>query len=164
MRNLRPSKTTLSFLLPTLALPLGLLVGSIMAMTPPPPVNDEPEVEIAPAEDTPPARIYHAFLSPVTVSLPRDTGRLNLELGVALPKDQENTLKKTLENSPEAILGNLATVVLAAIDADSADVDSAHLREILPDALLTAINTNLVAMGEPPDILEVLIIDWAFLP
>lgn len=164
MRNLRPSKTTLSFLLPTLALPLGLLVGSIMAMTPPPPVNDEPEVEIAPAEDTPPARIYHAFLSPVTVSLPRDTGRLNLELGVALPKAQENTLKKTLENSPEAILGNLATVVLAAIDANSADVDSAHLREILPDALLTAINTNLVAMGEPPDILEVLIIDWAFLP
>ena len=164
MRNLRPSKTTLSFLLPTLALPLGLLVGSIMAMTPPPPVNDEPEVEIAPAEDTPPARIYHAFLSPVTISLPRDTGRLNLELGVALPKAQENTLKKTLENSPEAILGNLATVVLAAIDANSADVDSAHLREILPDALLTAINTNLVAMGEPPDILEVLIIDWAFLP
>ncbi|MEN8739961.1 MAG: hypothetical protein ABF308_09325 [Phaeobacter gallaeciensis] len=162
---LRPSRTTLSFLLPMLALPLGMLVASVMAVTQPVSIKPEPEpAPVEPTEPAPEARIYHAFLTPVTVTLPKTGGTLNVLLGVALPESVDKALKKKMQDSPDAILGNLATSILDAIDTTGTINDPAQLRQMLPGALQTAMNANLVAMGETPDILEVLIIDWALLP
>lgn len=54
--------------------------------------------------------------------------------------------------------------ILDAVETEGTEGDPAQLRALLSDALLPAINANLIAMGEPPDILEVLIIDWALVP
>lgn len=165
MRMLRPSRTTLSFLLPMLALPLGMLVASVMAVTQPVTVRPEPEqIPSEPAEPEPLARVYHAFISPLTVSLPDNGGRLSIQIGVALPQRLDRALEKTLQDSPDAVLGNLATALLDAVEAADTAGDPVQLRALMPEALKTAMNANLVAMGEPPDILEVLIIDWALLP
>lgn len=165
MRLLRPSRTTLSFLLPTLVLPLGMLVASVIAMSQPVTVSSEPDPAPAePAAPAPPTRTYHAFLNPVTLSLPGDTGRLSIQIGVALPETFDRALEKTLQDKPDAILGNLATVIHDAVETEGTDGDPVQLRALLSQALLPAINANLAAMGEPPDILEVLIIDWALLP
>lgn len=165
MRMLRPSRTTLSFLLPMLALPLGMLVASVMAVTQPISVDPEPApAPVEPAEAPPPNRVYHAFISPVTVSLPESSGRLSVQLGVALPETADKVLEKALQETPDAVLGNLATVLLDAIDSTGTARDPVRLRQMLPEALQTAMNANLVAMGQAPDILEVLIIDWALVP
>lgn len=164
MRMLRPSRTTLSFLLPTLGLPLGMLVASVIAMTQPVSLQPEPEPAPAePAEPPTPTRAYHAFLSPVTLSLPGNAGTLSIEIGVALPQTFDRALEKTLQDKPDAILGNLATVIHDAVETAGTDGDPAELRALLSEILLPAINANLAAMGEPPDILEVLILDWALL-
>lgn len=164
MRLLHPSRTTLSFLIPTLVLPLGMLVASVIATTQPISVSPEPDpdpVEIdAPAPMT---RAYHAFLSPITLSLPKNEGTLSIQIGVALPQTFNRTLEKTLQEKPDAILGNLATVIYDALETEAYDGDPRRLHAMVSKALLPAINANLAAMGEPPDILEVLIIDWALL-
>lgn len=165
MRMLRPSRTTLSFLLPTLALPLGMLVASVLAVTQPVVVPPEPDQAPAePVEAAPPPRMYHAFVSPVTVSLPANSGRLNVLLGVALPQTADRALEKTLQDNPDAVFANLATAILDAIDATGAGADPVQLYKVLPPALQVAMNANLAAMGAPPDILEVLILDWALVP
>lgn len=164
MRLLRPSRTTLSFLLPTLVLPLGMLVASVIAMTQPVTVSPQPNpTPTEPVEPPPATRAYHAFLSPVTLSLPKNEGTLSIQIGVALPQTFDRALEKTLQDKPDALLGNLATVIHDAIDTEGTDGDPVLLRTLLSEALLIAINANLAAMGEPPDILEVLIIDWALL-
>ena len=161
----RPSRTTLSFLLPMLALPLGMLVASVMAVTQPISVAPEPDpVQVEPAEPPELTRTYHAFLTPITLSLPGSTGRLSIQIGVALPQTFDRALEKTLQDKPDAILGNLATVILEAVETEGTEGDPGQLRTLLSNTLLPAINANLIAMGEPPDILEVLIIDWAMLP
>lgn len=164
MRNLRPSRSTLLFILPTLALPLGMLVASILATTAPAPVAPEPEAKQTPPEDTPPARIYVKLISPITVSLPDGDGTLSVEIGVALRETSENGLEKRLMDNPEPILGNLASAVLDAIADDKANLDPTTLPGTLPQVLQEAMNANLVANGESPDILEVLMLDWAKLP
>lgn len=162
---IRPSRTTLSFLLPTLVLPLGMLLASVMAVTQPISVDPEPDpAPVEPAEPPELTRTYHAFLTPITLSLPGNTGRLSIQIGVALPQTFDRALEKTLQDKPDAILGNLATVILDAVETEGTEGDPAQLRALLSDALLPAINANLIAMGEPPDILEVLIIDWALVP
>lgn len=148
-----------------LVLPLGMLVLSVMAVTQPVAVHPEPEqTPTEPVEAVPEARIYQAFISPLTVSLPENGGTLSVELGVALPQRFGQTLEKTLQDSPDAVLGNLATALLDAVEAADIGGDPVQLRALMPEVLKTAMNANLVAMGESPDILEVLIIDWALLP
>lgn len=164
MKLPRPSGPTLSFFLPMLALPLGMLVISIMAVTQPVSVHPEPEpAPAAPEEPPEPTRVYHHFLTPITLSLPANRGTLNIEIGVALPKTFDRALEKTLLNKPDAILGNLASVIHGAVETQGSEADPAQLRALISEVLLHAINDNLVAMGEPPDILEVLIVDWALL-
>lgn len=164
MRLSHPSRAMVSFLLPALVLPFGMLVASVIATTLPVSVSPEPDpasVEVdAPAPMT---RAYHAFLSPITLTLPKNEGTLSIQIGVALPQTFNRALEKTLQDKPDAILGNLATVIYDTLEADATDGDPLRLRALLSEALLPAINANLVAMGEPPDILEVLIIDWALL-
>lgn len=160
----RPSKTTLSFLLPMLILPMGMLMLSIMAVT-------KPVAVLPKTEETPPeavrtsseSRSYHAFIAPLTVSLPENAGTLSVQLGVALPQRDGQSLEKILQDSPDAVLGNLATALLDAVEIADIRGDPIQLRALMPEVLKTAMNTNLVEMGEPPDILEVLIIDWALL-
>ena len=162
MRMPRPSRTALSFLLPTLVLPLGMLVASIMAVTQP--VSVAPKLDpvpVEPVEPPAPTRVYHAFLNAVTVSLPEGNGNLSMQLAVALPDTSEKALEPAFDDSSEAFLNNLATVILEAVTAAKIGGDPTELRRMMPDVLKVAINDNLAAMGAPPDILEVLIVDWA---
>lgn len=164
MQNLRPSRSTLLFILPTLALPLGMLVTSILAKTAPAPVAAVPEAAETPAEATPPARMYVKLINPITVSLPEGDGTLSVEIGVALPETTGHALEKILMDNPGPILGNLASAVLDAAADDRASLDVTTLPGTLPRVLQEAMNANLSAIGEPPDILEVLMLDWAKLP
>ena len=112
----------------------------------------------------PEARTYQAFISPLTVSLPENSGTLNIELGVAIPQHDDQTVKKILQENPDRILGNLATTLLDAFEAEGVGSDSIKLRALIPGVLKSEMNKNLLAMGASPEILEVFIIDWALLP
>lgn len=165
MRLPSPSKTTLLFLLPMLALPLGMLALTVLAVTRPITAFSEPkQVSTEPVNVLPEARTYQAFISPLTVSLPENSGTLNIELGVAIPQHDDQTVKKILQENPDRILGNLATTLLDAFEAEGVGSDSIKLRALIPGVLKSEMNKNLLAMGASPEILEVFIIDWALLP
>ena len=139
-----------------LALPLGMLALTVLAVTRPITAFSEPkQVSTEPVNVLPEARTYQAFISPLTVSLPENSGTLNIELGVAIPQHEDETVKKILQESPDRILGNLATTLLDALEAEGVGSDSIRLRALIPVVLKSEMNKNLLAMGASPEILEV---------
>ena len=150
----------MAFVLPALALPLGLGLASFWALRLPHPAISEP-----PAETVPPAtneeRIYLPLITPVTVSLPNGGPRLKIEIGVALRAEGGYALLARLKERPEAVQSGLAETVLRSAEDLGPEASTEDLRAAIPEALRAAMNQRLEDLGEDRAVLEVLVTGWA---
>ena len=148
----------LAFLLPALALPLGVGLASLWVLRVPPATISQASEEPIPE---PEKRIYLPLITPITVSLPDGGPRLKIEIGVAIREKGGYALLSRLQERPEAVQSGLAETVLRTAENLGPDASTEDLRAAVPNALRAAMNQRLEALGEDPAVLEVLITKWA---
>jgi hypothetical protein len=160
MNTRRASVPLLAFVLPALALPLGLGLASFWALRPPPAPSADTAAEAASSPSSE-ERIYLPLITPITVSLPDGGPRLRIEIGVAIRAEGAYALLSRLKDRPEVVQSGLAEAVLRTAESLGPKAETEALRAALPDALRVAINDRLDDLGEERAVLEVLIAGWA---
>lgn len=109
-------------------------------------------------------RIYLPLILPLTVSLPNAGGRLSIELGIAMREEGSAGLMSRLSERQQEAQAGLAEAALRTAESIGQETDLEALRAALPPALRQTLNDRLIAMGEEPAILEILITAWAYVP
>jgi hypothetical protein len=166
MTRISPRQPLIVFAVTASLGPIALGLASLWILNQTPAVP-QPTAAPAPASEAatgPEPRRYLPLSLPVTVSLPEGGGTLSIGLGVALREAGSLELMARLADRQQEAQAELADVMLRAAENLPADTRLAVLRSSLPETLKEAMNARLIAMGEEPAILEVLILDWAHAP
>ena len=166
MTRISPRQPLIVFAVTASLGPIALGLASLWILNQTPAVP-QPTTAPAPASEAPTGpepRRYLPLSLPVTVSLPEGGGTLSIGLGVALREAGSLELMARLADRQQEAQAELADVMLRAAESLPADTRLAALRDSLPETLQEAMNARLIAMGEEPAILEVLILDWAHAP
>ena len=166
-------RVLLSFIAPTVAIPAALLIGSALSLRAPadliaPPIAETDEVEAAPDENAPRRRVYIPFIRSVDFSLPRDLGRVRMDIAVAVDARDATRLERGLKPDLTDAQSTLVEAILALADEMDASqrlsADLADFRRELPEAMRDAMNAHLAALDLPEAVVEVLITEWARAP
>lgn len=166
MNTSLPLSRLLAFALPASLGPLALGLASVWVLHQAPRQPLVPEDEDAPAitAEVAEKRIYLPLILPITVSLPNGRGRLSIELGIAMREEGSVGLMSRLSERQQEAQAGLAEAALRTAESVGQDTDLEALRAALPPALRETLNDRLIAMGEEPAILEILITAWAHVP
>lgn len=161
-----PNQSLLTFALTASVGPIALALASLWVMHEAPAVPlPQTAPDTAPEEIAPlVTRRYLPLMLPVTVTLPQGSGTLSLGIGVALAEKGSLELMARLADRQQEAQAELADVVLRVAESHPAETRLEALRASLPETLKEAMNARLVAMGEEPAILEVLILSWSHAP
>lgn len=160
MKLARLSPTTMAYLVPMALAPLGVLVGSVMALQAPEPIlpSLEPVKEVV--EEPGKKRIYAPIPIPVTITLPNGLGTATMDLGVAIDKSASYSLLMRMRDNPQEAQTTLADAVLTMAEDIGPSGGADAVRRALPEILREAFNKRLVDMGEEPVVLEVYVLNW----
>ncbi|MEL6550200.1 MAG: hypothetical protein AAFQ54_08125 [Pseudomonadota bacterium] len=162
------------FAAPALLLPLLVGVGSKLALRAPAPaalLAADPGADAAPGiaaavEEAVIGRPieYVPLRIPLDVTLPRDLGRVRVNLAVAIDASDPATSDENWTARLEAAQRGFAEVALRVAERRDAgpglDPDLTLYRQELPRALRVEMNRQLGLLEPPREILEVLIMDW----
>lgn len=164
MKRLLPRLPHLALVLPMIAAPAFVVLGSALALRDPGPVLGE---AMTGAEATPAplaAPIYLEILAPLTATMPAMDGILSVEIGLALDPATPAALIDRLHDTPEPYLAVLTGVMQDTGDGLGPGLDWAALRAPLAEALRERLNDQIEAEGLARPVREVLFLKSAWAP
>ncbi len=162
----KPQGTVLpkiAFAVPAVALPLALLLGTVMNLGLPEPSRTVlPQVKTEELETVRVRRMYLPIIRPLEVTLPDVNKALGINLAVAVPATLDAELRKTLSQDADAVLAPLPNVVLDVWATMGPERDVVMFRRSLPPLLAHAMNARLRELGLASDdpVLEVLFMEF----